>query len=174
MNITPKNTKDFKTRFLVLYMVLLSPGCFDEDSENVNLTSEQENELKNKVLNLETEIKVLKWENTRLSLKLRSVDGSLLVRDKKTNLWHYDVERTPYTGIATENFQSGRPRAEASFYNGKRDGISRYWHENGNLKSEEQWFDGKEDGLIREWNAEGRLIKVLRYKTGELIEIIGK
>ena len=146
MNITPKNTKDFKTRFLVLYMVLLSPGCFDEDSENVNLTSEQENELKNKVLNLETEIKVLKWENTRLSLKLRSVDGSLLVRDKKTNLWHYDVERTPYTGIATENFQSGRPRAEASFYNGKRDGISRYWHESGNLKSE----------------------------TGELIEIIGK
>ena len=89
-------------------------------------------------------------------------------------MWHYDVERTPYTGIATENFQSGRPRAEASFYNGKRDGISRYWHESGNLKSEEQWFDGKEDGLVREWNAEGRLIKVLRYKTGELIEIIGK
>ena len=114
MNITPKNTKDLKTRFLVLYMVLLSPGCFDEDSENVNLTSEQENELKNKVLNLETEIKVLKWENTRLSLKLRSVDGGLLVRDKKTNLWHYDVERTPYTGIATENFQSGRPRADMS------------------------------------------------------------
>ena len=118
------------------------------------------------------EITLLKWENSRLSLKLRSVDGAALVRDVQTNLWHFDVERTPYTGNATENFKNGKPRAEASFLKGKRDGVARYWYENGILKLEEQWFDGKQDGLFREWGEEGQLLKALRYKRGELIEVL--
>ena len=40
------------------------------------------------------------------------------------------------------------------------------------LKLEEQWFDGKEDGLFREWGEEGQLLKALRYKQGELIEVL--
>ena len=68
MNITPKNTKDLKTSFGVVWFYS-HPDVFDEDSK-CKSDFEQENELKNKVLNLETEIKVLKWENTRLSLKL--------------------------------------------------------------------------------------------------------
>ena len=73
---------------------------------------------------------------------------------------------------AIENFKNGKPRAEASFLKGKRDGVARYWHENGILKLEEQWFDGKEDGLFREWDDEGQLLKALRYKRGELIEVL--
>ena len=128
--------------------------------------------MKNKILALEQELEVLRWENSRLSLKLRSVDGASLVRDIQTNLWHFDVERTPYTGNATENFASGRPRAEASFLRGKRDGLFRYWHENGKLESEGQWFNGKEDGLFRQWNEDGRLLKAVKYKSGELIEVL--
>ena len=164
-------------RFLLTCLVILSSlfqtSCLEEEAEgSKNSSKEEETANNNKILELEKEITLLKWENSRLSLKLRSVDGAALVRDVRTKLWHFDVERTPYTGNATENFKSGKPRAEASFLKGKRDGVARYWHENGFLKLEEQWFDGKEDGLFREWNEEGQLLKALRYKQGELIEVL--
>jgi len=166
-----------KNRFLlsslVIFSSLFQTSCLEEEAEgSKNSSKEEETANNNKILELEKEITLLKWENSRLSLKLRSVDGAALVRDVQTNLWHFDVERTPYTGNATENFKNGKPRAEASFLKGKRDGVARYWHENGILKLEEQWFDGKEDGLFREWDDEGQLLKALRYKRGELIEVL--
>lgn len=164
-------------RFLLTCLVILSSlfqtSCLEEEAEgSKNSSKEEETANNNKILELEKEITLLKWENSRLSLKLRSVDGAALVHDVRTKLWHFDVERKPYTGNATENFKNGKPRAEASFLKGKRDGVVRYWHENGFLKLEEQWFDGKEDGLFREWNKEGQLLKALRYKQGELIEVL--
>ena len=60
------------------------------------------------------------------------------------------------------------------FFQGKKDGVARYWHENNNLQSEEQWFDGKENGLFRIWNKEGQLISANRYKMGALIEVLKK
>ena len=166
-----------KNRFLlsslVIFSSLFQTSCLEEEAEgSKNSSKEEETANNNKILELEKEITLLKWENSRLSLKLRSVDGAALVRDVQTNLWHFDVERTPYTGNATENFKNGKPRAVASFLKGKRDGVARYWHENGILKLEEQWFDGKEDGLFREWDDEGQLLKALRYKRGELIEVL--
>ena len=166
-----------KNRFLLICLLILQSlfqtSCLEEETEgSKNSSKEEETANNNKILELEKEITLLKWENSRLSLKLRSVDGAALVRDVQTNLWHFDVERTPYTGNATENFKNGKPRAEASFLKGKRDGVARYWHENGILKLEEQWFDGEEDGLFREWGEEGQLLKALRYKRGELIEVL--
>lgn len=164
-----------RSAFHLLLFILCSffCSCLEEEAEgSKNSSKEEETANNNKILELEKEITLLKWENSRLSLKLRSVDGAALVRDVQTNLWHFDVERTPYTGNATENFKNGKPRAEASFLKGKRDGVARYWHENGILKLEEQWFDGKEDGLFREWDDEGQLLKALRYKRGELIEVL--
>ena len=164
-----------RSAFHLLLFILCSffCSCLEEETEgSKNSSKEEETANNNKILELEKEITLLKWENSRLSLKLRSVDGAALVRDVQTNLWHFDVERTPYTGNATENFKNGKPRAEASFLKGKRDGVARYWHENGILKLEEQWFDGKQDGLFREWGEEGQLLKALRYKRGELIEVL--
>ncbi|MBT7740498.1 MAG: hypothetical protein HN727_01730, partial [Opitutae bacterium] len=42
---------------------------------------------------LKKELEILKWENSRLALKVIKVDGSQLVRDKNTGLWHHDVNR---------------------------------------------------------------------------------
>ena len=97
----------------------------------------------------------MRWENTRLALKIRSEDGSRLVKDKKSGLWHFDVERVPYTGIVVENFADGSPRAEASFLKGRKDGMERFWYENGILKEESHWFDGLADGIMQTWNEEG-------------------
>ena len=166
----------FKKKFYVIVFVafLTLQACWDENSDANQNSPEEENSKNNRLIELEKEIELLKWENARLSLKVRSVDGAALVRDVQTNLWHFDVERTPYTGNATENFDNGKPRAEASFLKGKRDGLFRYWYNSGVLESEGQWFDGKEDGLFREWNEEGQLLKAVRYKSGELIEVLKK
>ena len=97
---------------------------------------------------MEADLEVAKWENVRLSLKLRQVNGSSLVRDKRTNLWHYDVERTPFTGLAVEEYPNGSPRAEAHFW-GTKDGMERFWYSNGRLKEEGQWFNNRPNGLMR-------------------------
>ena len=172
MNKYVISKKVYISGLISLNLCLLFSSCFEDNFQKTENSNEIENSNKNKVLELKKELELLRWENARLSLKLRSVDGAALVRDVQTNLWHFDVERTPYTGNATENFANGKPRAEASFLKGKRDGLFRYWYNSGVLESEGQWFDGKEDGLFREWNEEGQLLKAVRYKSGELIEVL--
>jgi antitoxin component YwqK of YwqJK toxin-antitoxin module len=50
--------------------------------------------------------------------------------------------------------------------------MERFWWPNGKLKEEGQWFDGRPNGVFRKWSEKGQLIKVVRYKNGELIEVI--
>ena len=93
------------SRLISFNLCLLFSSCLEDNFQNTENSNEIENSNKNKVLELKKELELLRWENARLSLKLRSVDGAALVRDVQTNLWHFDVERTPYTGNATENFK---------------------------------------------------------------------
>jgi len=156
-----------------MIFALVICGC-EEDKPVTH--SEQKGESaysrREKILELETDVEVLKWENVRLSLKLRTVDGSSLVRDKITNLWHHDVEFEPFTGRAVEEFEDGRPRAEAHFLKGKKDGMERFWYPSGILKEEGQWFENQANGMMRAWDEAGKLTKALRYKQGELIEVL--
>ena len=148
-------------------------GC-EENEEILESNAGGESALKRreKIRELEADLEVAQWENTRLSLKLRQVNGSALVRDKQTNLWHYDVERTPFTGLAVEEYSDGSPRAEAHFLEGQKDGMERFWYSNGRLKEEGQWFNNRPNGLMRAWDKEGKLTKAVRYKNGDLIEVL--
>lgn len=153
--------------------IFLSLGC---EEEKVVIPRNQSGESaltrREKIRELEADLDVAKWENVRLSLKMRKVDGSSLVRDTQTGLWHFDVERTPFTGLAVESFKDGNPRAEAQFLDGQKDGMERFWYPNGKLKEEGQWFDNQANGLMRSWDEEGKLLKAVRYKNGQLIEIL--
>ena len=121
---------------------------------------------------LKKELEIVKWENSRLALKVNKVDGSQLVRDKTTGLWHYDVNRVPFTGRAIETYANGSPKGEASFLNGGQDGMSRFWYESGDRKEESQWFDNRRHGFSRRWNEAGKLVESKQFKNGELIEVI--
>jgi len=92
--------------------------------------------------------------------------------DKRTGLWHHDVDRNPFTGRAIEVFPNDSPRGEADFHNGLKDGMERFWWPNGKLKEEGQWFAGKANGVFREWKENGETLKVVRYKNGQLVDII--
>ena len=48
--------------------------------------------------------------------------------------------------------------------------MERFWYPNGKLKSEGQWFEGKQNGVFRQWSEEGKVIRVVRYKNGQVIE----
>ena len=158
---------------LCVLWALLFTSC-EEGKPKVENKSETQSAFSRieKIRELETDIEVMKWENVRLSLKVRTVDGSGLVRDKRTNLWHYDVEFEPFTGRALEGFANGKPRAEAHFLKGKKDGMERFWYENGSLKEEGQWFNNQANGMMRAWNEKGELTKAVRYKNGALIEVL--
>ena len=151
-------------------------GCSEFDSKEANDTDFEGGESTinriQKLKDQEMVIDALKWENTRLSLKLKQVNGESLVKDKKTGLWHYDVERQPFTGRALEVFPDNSPRGEADFLKGKKDGMERFWWPNGELKEQGQWFDGRAHGVFKSWDQKGNLKKMSRYKNGELIEII--
>ena len=159
--------------FLLVFLLLA--GC-DQGTEEVEQVVDQSGESalsrRDKIRELEDNLEVAKWENARLNLKLRTVDGASLVRDKITNLWHYDVERVPFTGRAVEKYEGGSIKAEAHFLKGQKDGIERFWYRNGKLKEEGQWFDNKANGLMRMWDENGKMTNAVRYKNGDLIEIL--
>ena len=150
---------------------LLSIGC-QEEPQDLGNDYGSDFERNERIENLGKELDILKWENSRLALKLKAVDGADLVRHRVTGLWHHDVSREPFTGRAFETHPDGSPKGEASFLKGRQDGISRLWHEGGKRKRESQWFDGRLHGLFREWNESGRLIEEKRFKNGELVEVI--
>ena len=104
-------------------------ACEQDTSVSENIMPEESSlSGREKIRELEADLEVAEWENARLSLKIRKVNGASLVRDKSTNLWHYDVERTPFTGLAVEEYANGKPRAEAHFLDGQKDGMERFWY----------------------------------------------
>lgn len=54
--------------------------------------------------------------------------------------------------------------------NGKKQGLSRGWHENGQLRYEKNYDQGQLYGLYRGWHSNGQLIYKHNYDKGELIE----
>ena len=158
-------------RWILVCGCLVLAGCSDDEaSSGSGEQTEGALDRSKRIRELETSLERLKWENSRLSLKIKTVNGASLVMDKKTGLWHHDVAREPFTGRVSEEYPDRSPRAEGGFLRGKKDGMERFWYPNGKLKSEGQWFDGKQNGVFREWNEAGQLVRAARYKNGQVIE----
>lgn len=158
-------------KWFFMFLVLGFTGCSDDEPPSGS--GKQAGgalDRSKRIRELETSLDRLKWENSRLSLKIETVNGQSLAMDKKTGLWHNDVARQPFTGRVAEEYPDRSPRAEAGFLNGKKDGMERFWYPNGKLKSEGQWFEGKQNGVFRQWSEEGKVIRVVRYKNGQVIE----
>ena len=149
---------------VVVHLACIFFSCSVEENPDKTSGESKTNE------KLRLEVDSLNWQLSRMALKIRSVDGGRLVRDKATNLWHYDVERVPFTGRALEYQKKDLPLAEAYFLNGKRDGVERFWFSNGKIKNEGHWFDGQRNGVFRTWDDKGDIVSAKRYKEGNLIE----
>ena len=160
---------NFCYKLLFLFILLFLPfGCSESGDINESKKRGKEDQLNT----LESKVDSLEWELSRMILKIRTVNGGNLVRDKTTNLWHHDVERIPFTGRAIE-YQEGRiPLAEAYYYNGQRDGTERFWFSNGSMKTESHWYKGKRNGFFKKWKEDGTLVSVEKYEENKLVESI--
>ena len=67
----------------------------------------------------------------------------------------------------SENLSELPPSSESNYIDGKRNGLSRVWHENGRLKSESNYIDGKLNGLSSFWDEDGRLKSESNYIDGK-------
>ena len=162
-----------RLRSVVFLLLFWFFGCSDFSEPKVAPKNERGAlARKERIRILESELESLKWENTRLVMKIRTVNGTALVKDKKTGLWHYDVERVPYTGMVVEKFPDGSPRAEASFLKGRKDGMERFWYSNGQIKEQSHWFDGLANGIMTNWKETGEIDRIVRYKKGDLSEVV--
>ena len=66
------------------FLVIILCSCEDDSVATIeNTPTESTLTRRERVRELESDLEVAKWENARLSLKLRRVDGASLVRDKK-------------------------------------------------------------------------------------------
>ena len=158
---------NFCYKLLFLFSLLFLPfGCSESGDTKESKKRGKEDQLST----LESKVDSLEWELSRMILKIRTVNGGNLVRDKTTSLWHHDVERIPFTGRAIE-YQEGRiPLAEAYFYNGQRDGTERFWFSNGRMKTEGHWYKGKRNGYFKKWKEDGTLISFEKYEENNLVE----
>jgi len=113
----------------------------------------------------------LVWEISRLRLKVQTVSGAEMVRSKTNGLWYLDVQREPFSGCAVDKFEDGSRKGEASFFEGKKDGVERYWYSNGQIRVERQWMNGELHGYLTEWDTQGNLLGRKRYQRGEEVGV---
>ena len=75
-----------KLSFVLLPVIAVVVGCEEKsDEKDEKHSGESALTREGKIRELEADLEVAKWENVRLGLKLRKVDGASLVRDKQTN-----------------------------------------------------------------------------------------
>lgn len=101
--------------------------------------------------------------------RLPTVSADDLVHSKKTGLWYFDVERQPFSGRLSDQYEDGAPKGEGSMLEGKKHGRERYWHPNGQLETESHWRNGELHGSFTEWDAKGKVISRVLYAEGKKI-----
>ena len=87
---------------------------------------------------------------------VQAVDAPKLVQ--RDGLWYEGDSETPFTGVAVEKHENGQKHYEATFKDGKFEGLETAWWENGKKAVERTYKDG---ALVSEtnWDEEGNEIK---------------
>ena len=92
---------------------------------------------------------------------------------------YYVIVDTPTKhGPYKSYWRNGKPQAEATYNNGKLEGLNKQWEDNGDLTFEVNWSNGIRQGITTEWdwydNLTRRSVPIEKkklYEKGKLIEI---
>ena len=95
----------------------------------------------------------------------KPIDGSTLVW--KGGLRYAPDSDKPYSGVAVEYHENGQKWIEATYKDGKEDGLWTKWYENGQKFREGTFKDGKQDGLWTDWYENGQKSYEVTYKDGK-------
>ena len=96
-----------------------------------------------------------------------TVDASKLV--EIDGLTYEGGSEAPFTGVAISKYDSGQKKYEATYKDGKREGLQTFWHENGQKASEATIKDGEKGGLQTFWHKNGKKSSEVTYKDGKKV-----
>lgn len=101
---------------------------------------------------------------------LREVNVHDLVNegDFLNNIYYLDGESEPYTGKATDYYESGQLSELYHLKDGLLHGQYAIYYEEGQVESEGTYTDGNEVGTFTEYYVDGSLMMVSNYKEGLL------
>jgi antitoxin component YwqK of YwqJK toxin-antitoxin module len=80
---------------------------------------------------------------------------------------YYDVNGDLYTGVYTETYPDGIPKAEISLVNGQRHGVSKIYYENGHVRDIQSYKNNLMHGKWESFNKEGVRIAEAHYRMGK-------
>ena len=98
---------------------------------------------------------------------IQAVDASKLV--KKSGLIYERDSETPFTGVMVKRHENGQKEREATYKDGKQEGLATTWYENGQKWSEATYKDGKQEGLMTGWYDTGQKAIEATYKDGKKV-----
>ena len=76
---------------------------------------------------------------------------------------------TPFTGRMVDKYENGQKKVEATYKDGKAEGLVTWWHENGHGQkaSETTYKDGKPEGPSIVWHRNGQKYIERTWKDGK-------
>ena len=88
--------------------------------------------------------------------------------ERREGIMYLKGSDAPYTGKSFYLWENGQKQSEATYKDGKQDGLYVMWYENGQKLDEGNFRDGKRDGLLVFWYENGQKMRELNYKDGKL------
>ena len=98
--------------------------------------------------------------------------GKIVDRSKLVNrdgLMYEGDSETPFTGVVVAKHENGQKKEEATWKDGKLEGLRTVFHENGQKKIEQTWKDGKAEGLQTIWHENGQKGLEGTWKDGKVV-----
>ena len=83
-------------------------------------------------------------------------------------LWYRTGESEPFSGWSKSMDDSGQVKSLRKFKDGKVE-IQMVWYKNGQKRSEASYKDGKPNGIAVGWHENGQTQRVSSYKNGKLV-----
>ncbi len=83
-------------------------------------------------------------------------------------LYQTDDDRSPFTGVMIERYESGALKSRSVISNGVLQGISEGWHTNGQMQVREHFTNGVSHGLRVRWHENGVKLSEAAVVGGKL------
>ena len=88
---------------------------------------------------------------------------------ERDGLMYEGDSETPFTGVMVKNHENGQKEREATYKDGKQEGLATTWYVNGQKWSEATYKDGKVEGLMTGWYDTGQKAIEATYKDGKKV-----
>jgi antitoxin component YwqK of YwqJK toxin-antitoxin module len=96
---------------------------------------------------------------------VRTVNGEMLV--KWNDIYFYDIETKPFTGIAISKTANGKKSYEAHLQEGKPHGTVTIYNKNGDKQSEGHYKNGIQHGIEINWHPNGAKQFQVNHQNGK-------